>query len=39
MNNAGVMACPLQYTADGFEYQLGVSMSTLNSAEVMQLKD
>lgn len=25
VNNAGVMACPLQYTADGFEYQLGVN--------------
>jgi hypothetical protein len=25
VNNAGVMACPLQYTVDGFEYQFGVS--------------
>lgn len=25
VNNAGVMACPLQYTVDGFEYQLGVN--------------
>lgn len=25
VNNAGVMACPLQYTEDGFEYQFGVN--------------
>lgn len=25
VNNAGVMACPQQYTVDGFEYQLGVN--------------
>ncbi|KAG0600113.1 hypothetical protein M758_11G008300 [Ceratodon purpureus] len=25
VNNAGVMACPLQYTVDGYEYQLGVN--------------
>jgi NAD(P)-dependent dehydrogenase (short-subunit alcohol dehydrogenase family) len=25
VNNAGVMACPQQYTEDGFEYQLGVN--------------
>lgn len=25
VNNAGVMAYPLQYTVDGFEYQLGVN--------------
>lgn len=25
VNNAGVMACPLDYTVDGFEYQLGVN--------------
>jgi len=26
VNNAGVMACPQQYTEDGFEYQLGVRL-------------
>jgi len=25
INNAGVMACPLQYTAQGFEWQFGVN--------------
>jgi len=25
VNNAGLMACPFQFTVDGFEYQLGVN--------------
>jgi NAD(P)-dependent dehydrogenase (short-subunit alcohol dehydrogenase family) len=38
INNAGVMACPLQQTKEGFETQVSTTLSTFNTFALTQDK-